>query len=120
MFSPSESLDDDQLGAVTADASRIAVLAGPGSGKTRTLCQRARFLLEGTPTARGLLLTFGNRAASEIKGRTAGPGGLAARQLFAGTYHAFCASILRGHGHRFDIPADFEIVDRDEAREIAA
>lgn len=120
MFSPSDPLDEDQLRAVTADEPRIAVLAGPGSGKTRTLCQRARFLLQPEAETRALLLTFGNRAASEIKGRTAKPGDVAGNRLFAGTYHAFGATILRSHGHRFGIPADFEIVDRDEALEIAA
>ena len=67
-----QELDDEQTAAVEATEKAIAVLAGPGSGKTRTLSHRARHLLREHPGSRALLLTFTNKAAAEMKARAIG------------------------------------------------
>lgn len=95
------------------------MLAGPGSGKTRTLCQRARFLLGEDEEGSTLLLTFANRAAAEMKQRALEATAVRSDRLWAGTYHSFGAQILRDHGGLVGVPTDFEILDQDEAREFA-
>ena len=115
-----EPLDDEQRAAVTATEKAIAVLAGPGSGKTRTLSHRARHLLLMEPGSRALLLTFTNKAAAEMKTRALRVGNLAADRIEAGTFHAFGAWVLRSHGHLVGIDREFMIIDDDERRAFAA
>jgi DNA helicase-2/ATP-dependent DNA helicase PcrA len=112
------SLDDEQRAAVEAREPAIAVLAGPGSGKTRTLSFRARHLLVNDPTAHALLLTFTNKAAAEMKSRALSAA-TPSNRLSASTFHTFCADVLRAHGNLVGIPRDFEIVDMEDIRELA-
>ena len=111
-------LDSEQATAVHASERAIAVLAGPGSGKTRTLSFRTRQLLS-AGSGDALLLTFTNKAAAEMKARALAATGLAAARIHAATYHTFCAEVLRGHGDLVGTRQDFEILDQDEDREIA-
>src|SRR5207249_10642468 len=68
-----QELNEQQLAAATAPPGPSLVLAGAGSGKTRTLTYRVAFLLEqGIPPERILLLTFTNKAAKEMMGRVPG------------------------------------------------
>ena len=67
----SDGLDAEQIAAVEAKERSIAVLAGPGSGKTRTLSFRSRHLLLNDSEASALLLTFTNKAAAEMKSSSA-------------------------------------------------
>ncbi len=114
------SLDAEQRAAVFADERRIAVLAGPGSGKTRTLSHRARFLLEsGASTEHALLLTFTNKAAAEMKARALSFS-VSCGRLYGSTFHTFCADVLRAHGSAVGAPNDFEILDRDETTQLAS
>ena len=115
-----EPLDEEQHAAVIATEKAIAVLAGPGSGKTRTLAHRARHLLLEDSDSRALLLTFTNKAAAEMKSRALKVGNLAADRIEAGTFHAFGARVLRGHGHLVGIERDFVILDDDERTALAA
>jgi DNA helicase II / ATP-dependent DNA helicase PcrA len=112
------SLDDEQRAAVEATEPAIAVLAGPGSGKTRTLSFRARHLLLNDTDAHALLLTFTNKAASEMKSRALGAA-TPSNRLSASTFHTFCADVLRAHGDLVGISRDFEIIDTDDIRELA-
>lgn len=117
-------LDDEQELAVSAEEPVIAVLAGPGSGKTRTLSYRARYLLESDGKASALLLTFTNKAAAEMKARALEAGALASSRIQANTFHAFGARMLRNHGHLVGIEAEFDFLDdvsqRDLANQVAA
>jgi DNA helicase-2/ATP-dependent DNA helicase PcrA len=113
------SLDAEQTAAVEARERSIAVLAGPGSGKTRTLSFRARHLLLNDAEASALLMTFTNKAAAEMKSRALEAAGVPSRRLAASTFHTFCADVLRAHGELAGIGKDFEILDEREARQLA-
>lgn len=91
------ALNEDQQEAVTHDGD-LVVLAGPGSGKTRTLVARVGYLLEmGKSSSRGVAaITYTNHAAREISERLARLGISASGRLTAGTLHSWCLSnILR-------------------------
>ena len=89
-------LNPQQLAAVTAPPGPALVIAGAGSGKTRTLTYRVAYLLEqGIPADRILLLTFTNKAAGEMMHRVAGLLGRQLPSLWGGTFHSIGARILR-------------------------
>lgn len=97
--SPLASLNDSQREAVTADDCPLAVVAGPGTGKTRCLAVRAWRLVVGRSESPDRLtaLTFTNRAAREMRGRIAalpGMDGGKAGAMFIGTFHAWCLDFL--------------------------
>ena len=115
-----EPLDDEQRAAVEASDKAIAVLAGPGSGKTRTLSHRARQLLAQDPGSRALLITFTNKAAAEMKTRALRFGNLDVDRIQAGTFHHFGLSLLRSiHGKLVGIAPDVDILDAEEAKQFA-
>lgn len=114
-----EALDSEQHAAATATDRAIAVLAGPGSGKTRTLAHRARHLLTEHPDTRALLLTFTNKAAAEMKQRALKVGNVTSTSIDAGTFHAFGAQVLRAHGDLVGIASEFTIIDQYEEESIA-
>ena len=106
-----ERLTDIQRRAVAWNDGALLVLAGPGSGKTQVLtCRIARLLEESRDkNFRILALTFTNKAADEMKGRIADlvPG--LEGQTNIGTFHSFCAQMLRQHGVHIGIQPDFAI-----------
>ncbi len=89
----------------------LLVLAGPGSGKTRVLTCRIARILEATADQnfRILGLTFTNKAADEMRSRLAKFIPDQQRRLFIGTFHAFCADVLRQHGIHLKINPNFQI-----------
>jgi DNA helicase II / ATP-dependent DNA helicase PcrA len=113
------SLDREQRAAVEANDPAIAVLAGPGSGKTRTLSFRARHLLAKDQDSSALLLTFTNKAAAEMKSRALNVAGVSSRRIAASTFHTFCSEVLRAHGDIAGISRDFEVLDSRQQREFA-
>lgn len=117
-------LDDQQRAAVEAQEPAIAVLAGPGSGKTRVLAYRARHLLLGDRKGQALLLTFTNKAAAEMKARALGAADIPRHRLVAVNYHTFGLQLLQAHGDLVGVAPSFEILDEDECatlqREIAS
>src|SRR6266511_124352 len=117
--SPEETLDAQQQAAVDAPEKAIAVLAGPGSGKTRTLSYRARRLLREDAKASALLLTFTNKAAAEMKARAIHAASVPSKRLQASTFHTFCSELLRAHGDLVGIGKNFEILDEDEQKAFA-
>ncbi|WCJ60124.1 ATP-dependent helicase [Fontisphaera persica] len=111
-----EELNPQQLAAVTAAPGPALVLAGAGSGKTRTLTYRVAYLLEqGVPAHRILLLTFTNKAAGEMMRRAAALAGAQQAGLWGGTFHSVGARILRRHAEQVGYRPDFTILDRDDA-----
>src|SRR5688572_13785609 len=106
-----EPLDPEQLKAVEADDRAIAVLAGPGSGKTRVLTYRARYLLTKEKRTNCLLLTFTNKAASEMKARAIKANPVMSKRIQAGTFHNFSLGILKSHGTHVGLNQDFDVID---------
>ena len=112
-------LNPQQLAAVTAPPGPALVIAGAGSGKTRTLTYRVAYLLEqGIPADRILLLTFTNKAAAEMMRRIGDLLGHELRALWGGTFHSIGARILRLHADAVGYEKDFTILDRDDAQDL--
>src|SRR5271165_6491691 len=105
-----KELNPQQYAAVTAPPGPSLVIAGAGSGKTRTLIYRVGFLLEnGIPPDRILLLTFTNKAAKEMMGRVSDLLGQELGSLWGGTFHAIGNRVLRQHARRLGYEPDFTI-----------
>jgi DNA helicase-2/ATP-dependent DNA helicase PcrA len=112
-------LNPQQLAAVTAPPGPALVIAGAGSGKTRTLTYRVAYLLEqGIPPDKILLLTFTNKAAAEMMRRVSDLLGQQLLTLWGGTFHSIGARILRQHAESLGYHRDFTILDRDDAKDL--
>lgn len=112
-------LNPQQHAAVTAPPGPALVIAGAGSGKTRTLIYRVAFLLEqGIPPGHILLLTFTNKAAREMMRRVSDLLGGELHDLWGGTFHSIAARILRRHAPLLGFQTDFSILDREDSREM--
>ena len=112
-------LTDTQRQAVDWNDGALLVLAGPGSGKTRVITCRIARLLDSFRDRRFsiLALTFTNKAANEIATRVAALVPDLEGRANIGTFHAFCAQVLRQHGAHLGIKPDFEIHSRTEDRQ---
>ena len=127
-------LNEKQKQAVVTTDGPVLILAGPGSGKTRTLTARVAHLLAlGIPGDRILALTFTNKAAQEMRERIVQivktvQNDRAVRndfnifnssngfnQLFIGTFHSFCVRILRAHAVKIGYTSWFSIFDDDDS-----
>ncbi|EEF58542.1 ATP-dependent helicase [Pedosphaera parvula] len=112
-------LNEQQHAAVTAPPGPSLVIAGAGSGKTRTLTFRVGFLLEqGIPADRILLLTFTNKAAREMMRRVSDLLGQDLPSLWGGTFHSIGNRILRQHAPLLGYQRDFSIMDREDAKDL--
>ena len=112
-------LNPQQHAAVTAPPGPALVIAGAGSGKTRTLIYRVAFLLEqGIPADRILLLTFTNKAAKEMMRRAADLLGQELSSLWGGTFHSIGNRFLRRHAETLGYQKDFTIMDREDAKDL--
>jgi DNA helicase-2/ATP-dependent DNA helicase PcrA len=114
-------LNAQQLAAVTSGPGAALVIAGAGSGKTRTLTYRVAWLLEqGVPARSILLLTFTNKAAREMLGRVASLLPQGAVGIWGGTFHSIGNRILRRHAERVGFRPGFSIMDREDQEEMIA
>jgi DNA helicase II / ATP-dependent DNA helicase PcrA len=112
-------LNPQQHAAVTAPPGPALVIAGAGSGKTRTLTYRVAFLLEqGIPPESVLLLTFTNKAAKEMMQRVHELLGGELAGLWGGTFHSVGARILRRHARALGYEPDFSILDREDSKDL--
>ncbi|MDH7504229.1 MAG: UvrD-helicase domain-containing protein, partial [Verrucomicrobiota bacterium] len=112
-------LNPQQLAAVTALPGPSLVIAGAGAGKTRTLTYRVAYLIEqGIPPRHILLLTFTNKAAHEMMRRVADLLGSEISDLWGGTFHSIGNRILHRHANLIGYPANFTILDREDAKEL--
>ena len=112
-------LNPQQCEAVTAGPGPMLVIAGAGSGKTRTLTYRVAYLLEqGVEPSNILLLTFTNKAAREMQDRVSLllPG--AADGLWGGTFHSIGNKILRRHAEALGWRRGFSIMDREDQEDL--
>lgn len=104
-------LNEAQREAATAVTGAVLVVAGPGTGKTRTLTVRLAHLVHdhGITLDSLLALTFTTRAAREMTERLEPLLGEHGRRLTLGTFHALCHRLLRREGHRLELPAEFNL-----------
>ena len=124
-----EGLNAEQRAAVEHGRSPLLVVAGAGTGKTRTLVHRtAHLIAQGVPPQRVLLLTFTRRAAAEMLRRVdqllrragAQPSGRSdpAQRVWGGTFHATAMHLLRLHGHLIGLDPAFTILDRGDTEDL--
>lgn len=110
-------LNEQQFAVVSSRPGPALVIAGAGSGKTRTLTHRVAYLLDkGVEAGNILLLTFTNKAAREMLERVEKlvPGDI--RALWSGTFHSIGNRILRRHADDLGYTRSFSILDRDDQK----
>ena len=113
------SLNDEQFAAVTAEPGPLLILAGAGSGKTRTLTYRVAYLLsKGVRPSEILLLTFTNKAAKEMLHRVHDLTGVEPGRFWGGTFHSIGNRALRIYGDAIGLEKNFTILDADESESL--
>lgn len=113
-------LNAEQTAAVhyTGPARHLLVLAGAGTGKTRTIIARILFLIRsGVAAERLLMLTFTRRAAKEMLARLNNEVGGVSDKITAGTFHHFCLQVMRRIPKAFGVE-DRNVIDRDDAESL--
>jgi DNA helicase II / ATP-dependent DNA helicase PcrA len=115
-----DGLNEQQRRAATQHGGPLLVLAGAGTGKTRTLVARAAWLhgSQGVPASRILLLTFTRRAASDMLARAAAWFDGSSGRICGGTFHAIAHKIIRQHAESFSLPPQFTILDQGDATDL--
>ena len=112
-------LNDEQFAAVTSPPGPALVLAGAGSGKTRTLTYRVAWLLhQGARPWDILLLTFTNKSAKEMLERVEDLTGIPRGQFWGGTFHSIGQRLLRRHATVVNRTPDFTIIDQKESEQL--
>src|SRR5438093_778706 len=111
-----ESLNPEQLAAVTLPDQSALILAGAGSGKTRVLTTRIAWLIQtGQVSPSGLLaVTFTNKAAKEMLTRISAMLPINTRGMWVGTFHGLCNRMLRAHFREAGLPQLFQILDSQD------
>jgi len=115
-----DELNAPQRQAATHPGGPVLVIAGAGSGKTKTLACRVAWLIrQGTAPDRILLLTFTRRAAAEMLGRAGrviGQG--SAGKVWGGTFHATANRLLRQHGRALGLSPEFTVMDQEDSADL--
>ena len=113
-------LNNAQREAVVSTEGPLMVMAGAGSGKTRTLVARIAWLIEELQTApyKILALTFSNKAAREMRDRVAEQIQVEPGSIQVTTFHSFCARVLRSEAQYLGIAGSFVIYDQGESRTV--
>lgn len=113
------ALNDEQYAAVTARPGPLLIIAGAGSGKTRTLTYRVAYLIEnGVEPWNILLLTFTNKAAREMLDRVGALLPHDVSSMWGGTFHSVGHRILRRYAEPLGYGRDFTILDPDDAADL--
>jgi ATP-dependent DNA helicase UvrD/PcrA len=114
-----EELNEEQLPIVTASGGPMLVIAGAGSGKTRTITYRVAYLVEsGVPLDRILLVTFTNKAAKEMLSRVEMLLKRDVKGIWGGTFHHVGNIILRRHADLIGYKKNYTILDRADSKEL--
>jgi len=112
-------LNEAQYQAVTAGDGPMLVVAGAGSGKTRTLVYKVAWLVEqGVDPSSILLLTFTRRASSEMIARATSMLDHRCQKVVGGTFHWLANRVLHRYGKYLSIGSDFSIIDRSDAEDV--
>jgi DNA helicase-2/ATP-dependent DNA helicase PcrA len=110
------NLSESQTEIVSAPiGTPIQILASAGSGKTRVLTERIRFILDNTKKDRVIALTFTNKAAEEMQERLVDVDEVEDRTWIS-TVHSIAQRILEQYGHTIGLPSELHIYDRDKDR----
>ncbi len=116
-----KALNPQQFAAVTAGEGPALVIAGAGSGKTRTLVYRVAYLIDaGIDPSNILLVTFTRKAAQEMIERAGALIGSRSERVFGGTFHSVANVLLRRYGRSIGIEPGFTILDRGDAEDLIA
>ncbi len=116
-----ETLNEAQRQAVMHDGGPLLVIAGAGTGKTRTLtCRVARLVSEGVEPRAILLLTFTRKASREMLRRASLLLDERCTAVSGGTFHAFANSVLHRYASRLGFDRPFTIIDRSDAESLVA
>ena len=119
MIDYEKELNREQYRVVTEEGGPLLVLAGAGSGKTRTLTYRvARLLESGIQQENILLATFTNKAARSMLNRVESLINSDTRNIMGGTFHHVAHLVLRKHAHYLGYKTNFSIVDSEDSRQI--
>ncbi|MEA3400497.1 MAG: UvrD-helicase domain-containing protein [Armatimonadota bacterium] len=115
-----EQLNEQQREAAQCIEGPVLIFAGAGSGKTRALTYRIAHMIEneGIDPRSILAVTFTNKAADEMTERIEQLAGESAGGLWAGTFHAICARILRVDGRHVGVPPEYSIFDESDQSSI--
>jgi len=114
-----QELNPEQLEVVMSGDGPLLVIAGAGSGKTRTLTYRvARLIESGVNPATILLVTFTNKASKEMLHRVELLISMNTKKLWGGTFHHIANRILRSKAHLLDYDNNFTILDREDSKEL--
>jgi DNA helicase-2/ATP-dependent DNA helicase PcrA len=112
-------LNEQQYAAVTSPPGQALVIAGAGSGKTRTLTYRVAWLLDnGIQPESILLLTFTNKAAREMQERVQALVTYDATRIWGGTFHSIGNRLLRYNAERLGYRKGFSIMDREDQKDL--
>ena len=115
------ALNSQQLAAVTAGEGPSLVIAGAGSGKTRTLVYRVAYLIDsGIDPAHILLLTFTRKSSQEMLDRAGELIGVRSERVRGGTFHSVANMLLRRYGRSIGLEPGFTILDRGDAEDLIA
>ena len=112
-------LNEQQYAAVVSPPGQALVIAGAGSGKTRTLTYRVAWLLDnGIQPESILLLTFTNKAAREMQERVQTLVTTDTTRLWGGTFHSIGNRLLRYNAERLGYRKGFSIMDREDQKDL--
>src|SRR5687767_4254795 len=115
----SAELNPEQAAAATFGDGPLLIIAGAGSGKTRTLIYRVAHLISrGVKPERILLLTFTRRAAQEMLSRAERLVGSNSKRVHGGTFHATAHRLLRRYGQAAGLAKDFTIMDQGDSTDL--
>ena len=114
-----KELNEAQYDAATAVDGALLIIAGAGTGKTRTLVYRVAHLIDqGVDPRSILLLTFTRRAAEEMIRRASLLIDGRCNQVAGGTFHSFANLVLRVHGRHVALAPSFTIMDRTDSEDV--
>ncbi len=114
-----EELNAAQLEAVLTQEGPVLVLAGAGTGKTKTIVSRlAQLVSSGVPTSSILLLTFTRKAAREMLLRASSIGDKRCTEVQGGTFHSFCSGVLRKFAPVLGLSSGFTILDESDTLDV--